>query len=35
MYIQKDNKCLKSLLVRSDALPAGVQKWDKKYDDIN
>ena len=24
LYIQKDNKCLKSLLVRSDALPVGV-----------
>ena len=35
MYIQKDDKCLKSLLVRSDALCAGVREWNRKYDDLN
>ena len=35
MYIQRDNKCLKSLLVRSDALSAGVRKWNQKFDDLN
>ena len=35
MYVQQDNQRLKSLLVRSDALPAGVWKWNQKYDDLN
>ena len=34
-YIQKDNKCLKSLLVRPNALPAGVRKRNQKTDDLN
>lgn len=35
IYLLNNNECLKSLLARSDALPAGVRKWNQKYDDLN
>ena len=33
--IQKGNKSVLSLMTRSDALPAGFQKWNTLFDNIN
>ena len=35
MYIQKGDKYLKSLSVKSEALPAGARRWNKKFEDLN
>ena len=35
MYIQRGNKYLKSLSVKSEALPAGARRWNQKFEDLN
>ena len=35
MYIQRGNKYLKSLSVKSEALPAGARRWNEKFEDLN
>ena len=34
-YIQKGNKSVLSLMTKADALPAGFQKWNKLFDNLN
>ena len=35
VYIQKGNKYLKSMFVKSEALPAGARRWNQKFEDLN
>ena len=35
VIVKKGNKSIMSLRTRSDALPAGFQKWNKLFDNLN